>query len=143
MSVPYSFSRQGRSFRTALILSAIYIVCIAAIILIDAAWWLMLLFSLLTIPALWDLWGNPKSGLVLTQTELSWFTGRRQGSLNFSEIDRMRFDTRWDFSVRVTAILNTQKRVRLPYETLPPHHQFEAELQERDITVIRHHFVVI
>ncbi|MFT4962106.1 MAG: hypothetical protein ACI92Z_003202, partial [Paracoccaceae bacterium] len=108
-----------------------------------AAWWLMAIFMLLTIPAVLDLWRNPKSGLELTQTKLIWFTGRRQGSLNFSEIDRMRFDTRWDFSVRVTAILNTKKRLRLAYESLPPHHQFEAELQARGVTVVRHHFVVI
>ncbi|MFT4961829.1 MAG: hypothetical protein ACI92Z_002923, partial [Paracoccaceae bacterium] len=37
----YSFARQGRSRRTALILLAIYGACIAAIVLLAAAWWLM------------------------------------------------------------------------------------------------------
>lgn len=143
MAESYSFSRQGRTRRTAMIVIAIYVFCIAAIVLLDAAWWLMSLISLLTIPALSDLWFNPRSGLELTQTELHWFTGRRQGSLNFSEIDTMRFDTRWDLSVRVTVILTDKKKVRLPYETLPPHRKFEAELLLRDLKVTRHHFVVI
>lgn len=143
MRAPYSFSRQGRTWKTALIVAAIYGACISAIVLIDAAWWLMSVFSLMTIPALLDLWFNPKSGLDLTQTALNWSTGRRQGTLNFSEINSMRFDTRLDFSVRVTAILHNKKQVRLPYESLPPHGIFETELQARDVKVGRHHFVVI
>ncbi len=143
MAINYSFSRQGRTRRTAVVVIAVYASCIAAIALLDAAWWLMSIISLLTIPALMDLWFNPKSGLELTQTELNWFTGRRKGSLKFAEIDTMRFDTRWDLSVRVTAILSDKKRVRLPYESLPPHRRFELELQAKDVRVNRHHFVVI
>jgi hypothetical protein len=139
----FSFSRQGRSRRTFVIVIAIYAICIAAIVVLDAAWWLMSLISLLTIPALMDLWFDTKSGLELTQTELKWFSGRRQGSLKLSEIDTMRFDTRWDLSVRVTALLAGKSKVRLPYETLPPHRQLETEFQARNVKVTRHHFVVI
>jgi hypothetical protein len=143
MEAHYSFARQGRSRRTAMIVVAVNAACVAMIVLLEAAWWLMALVSLLTIPAVLDLWFNPRSGLELNQTQLTWFTGRRKGQVHLSEIDVMRFDTRWDLSVRVTAKLRDKTKVRLPYEALPPHRLFETELQRRDITVERHHFVVI
>lgn len=143
MTADYSYCRQGRARRTAVIIAAVYGVCIAAIVFLDAAWWSMAMIALTTIPALLDLWFNPQSGLEISQTQLTWFTGRRRGTLSLDEIDRMRFDTRWDWSVRVTAILTNKKRIRLPYETLPPHRQLEAEFQRRNIQVVRHHFVVI
>ena len=59
-----------------------------------------------------------------------------------SEIDHIRLDTRWDFSVRATVLLTNGKRLRLPYEALPPHRSFEAALQARGIRVERHHFNV-
>ena len=139
----FRFSRQGRTQRTVGILPLIYGSLISAVALLDAAWWLMAGLFFLTIPAILDLWRNPESGLSLTPTTLDWFTGRHKGTLEFHEIDHMRFDTRWDFSVRVTAMLPNKKRVRLPYQCLPPHRQFEAELQGRGINVKRHHFVVI
>jgi hypothetical protein len=78
----------------------------------------------------------------LSKDHLEWYTGTRKGALELAEIDYMRFDTRFDFSVRVTAILTNGKRIRLPDEAMPAHKTFEAELTARGIRVDRHHFVV-
>jgi len=142
MDGPFVFARSGRSWRTALILVAIYAVLLAAIALVDAAWWLMALLALLTLPALADLWRNPGAGVTLDVRRLIWHSGARTATLPLDEIDHMRFDTRFDLSVRVTAILTNTNRLRLPDESLPPHKTFEAELNARDIRVERHHFVV-
>jgi hypothetical protein len=142
MPEPFEFSRSGRTSRTLAILIAIYAVLIGAIILIDAAWWLMAGLALLTLPAVWDLWRNPSAGLRLGKDRLDWRSGRRSGSLGLHEIDHIRFDTRWDFSVRVTAMLKNDSRVRLPYETLPPHKTFEKVLSSHGITIERHHFTI-
>ena len=138
----FAFSRQGRSRRVIVVLICVYAVLLWAVIMIDAAWWLMALFALLTIPAVFDIWRNPSAGLKLGQDRLDWHTGKRTGALDFGEIEYMRFDTRWDFSVRVTAMLVGNKRVRLPYEVLPPHRDLETALNARDIRVERHHFTV-
>jgi hypothetical protein len=124
------------------ILIAVYSVLMAAVILVDAAWWLMTALAMLTLPALWDLWRDPSAGLRLGETGLDWHTGQRSGALLLTEINHMRFDTRWDFSVRVTAVLENGKLVRLPYEALPPHRAFETALEVRKIAVKRHHFTV-
>lgn len=138
----YTFTRQGRSPRTLAILIVIYAMLIGAIILIDAAWWLMGALALVTLPALWDLWQDPHAGICLDDDKLNWHTGRHAGTLGLTEINHIRFDTRWDFSVRVTVVLRDKTRVRLPYDTLPPHHAFETALAERGIRVERHHFRV-
>ena len=137
----FRFQRHGRNPRTVAILGAVYLVLIAAILLIDAAWWLMAALALTTLPALWDIYRNPAAGLDLTAGQLRWYTGRREGRLLLYEVDHMRFDTRWDFSVRVTAVLKAKdKRIRLPYECLPPHRAFEAALNAHGMAVQRHHF---
>jgi hypothetical protein len=142
MPEPFAFSRSGRTPGTMAILILIYATLIGAIILIDAAWWPMAGLALLTLPALWDLWRDPSAGLRLDNDRLDWHSGRRTGSLALHGIDHMRFDTRWDFSVRVTAVLSDNKRIRLPYEVLPPHRSFEKTLSAHGITVERHHFTI-
>ena len=139
----YSFSRRGRTPRLLGILICIYAALLAAIILFDAAWWLMALFALPTLPALHDLYADPESGLRLDDRTLSWCSGRRHAELALDEIDHMRLDTRWDFSVRATAVLTSGKKIRLPYESLPPHRVLETELQARGVRVERHHFSLL
>lgn len=140
MTDAYVFARHGRSRRALVVLACIYVVLLAAILLIDAAWWLMGGLALLTLPALWDLYTNPSAGVRLTDAALEWHSGRRTGDLALAEIDHMRFDTRWDFSVRVSAVLTSKKRVHLPFESCPPHRDFEAALEDRGIPVRRTHF---
>ena len=136
------FTRQARTPQTVVILIAIYSVLLAAVIVIDAAPWLMAALALLTLPAVWDIWRNPGAGLGLDQTRLDWHSGRLSGTLELAQIDHMRFDTRWDFSVRVMAVLNDGKKVRLPHEALPPHRALETAFAARGVTVKRHHFTI-
>ncbi len=140
--IPFSFSRQNRNPRTVLILIGIYAVLVGMVILFGAAWWLMALLALTTLPALWDIAKDTSAGMELTDDTLHWHTGQRQGELSLPEVDRFRFDTRWDFSVRVSAVLKSGKRVRLPDESLPPHRQFENILTQAGFAVERHHFRV-
>lgn len=142
MTTPFEFRRQGRSRRALLALAVTYGLILVALLVFDAAWWLMALLGLCTLPALWDVWRNPAAGLSMTGEALNWHSGRRRAEVPLSEIDHIRLDTRWDFSVRATVLLTNGKRLRLPYEALPPHRSFEAALQARGIRVERHHFNV-
>ncbi|KIC42039.1 hypothetical protein RA27_01120 [Ruegeria sp. ANG-R] len=139
---PYRFIRQNRNPRTVLILICVYAVLIGLMILLDAVWWLIAALALTTLPALWDVVKDTSAGMELTDGTLHWHTGQRRGNVKLSEVDRFRFDTRWDFSVRVTATLKSGKRLRLPDESLPPHRQLEAVLHQAGFAVERHHFRV-
>lgn len=138
----FVFARNGRSPRIAAILVAYYGAIAAAIVWLDAAWWLMALLALPGLPALWQFHANPSAGLRLSRDSLHWHSGRRHGDLALGEIERMRFDTRWDLSVRVTAIAGDGRRTRLPDESLPPYRTLEAALTARGIAIERHHFTV-
>ena len=142
MSGDFRFQRRGRSARAALALGLTWAVLLMAVVLIDAAVWLMALIALCTLPALWDYLRNPAAGVVLGEDALHWYSGKRKAELPLSEIDHIRMDTRWDFSVRVSAVLTNGKRVRLPYESLPPHRNFERALRDHGLRTQRHHFTV-
>ncbi|WP_424833094.1 hypothetical protein [Ruegeria sp.] len=136
----FTFTRHNRSQRTIVILICIYAVLIGMVIVLNAAWWIMALLALTTIPAVMDVARDTTAGIELGQDTLKWHSGGREGQLKLAEVKRFRFDTRWDFSVRVSAILQSDKRVRLPDESLPPHCEFEDVLKQAGFAVERHHF---
>ncbi|MCG7519157.1 hypothetical protein [Ruegeria sp. Ofav3-42] len=136
----FTFTRQNRAPRTVGVLICVYAALLALVILFDAAWWLVGLLSLATLPALWDIAQNTSAGLSLDPDKLRWFTGTRDAEVDCSDIDYIRFDTRWDFSVRVSLVLVSGKRIRLPDESTPHHREFEQVLQQAGFRVERHHF---
>lgn len=138
----YSYRRRGRSPRLVAVLIGVYAALLAAILLFDAAWWLMALLALPTLPALYDLYADPEAGLDLDGETLRWHSGRRHTELALTEVERIRLDTRWDFSVRATAVLTSGRKIRLPDESLPPHRALEAALTARGLRVERHHFTL-
>lgn len=146
MTIPigssFRFTRRNRSPRSIAILAGIYAGLLALVLTFDAAWWLIGLLALGTLPALLDVLRNTSAGLWLDPPTLRWHSGGRSGDIALSDIDFFRFDTRWDFSVRVSLVLKTGKRLRLPDEAMPPHRQLEQALQQAGFRVERHHFTV-
>ena len=143
MTDTFIFEQQARSRRTLVIVLGVWAVLIAAWVWLDAAWWIMAFLGAFTLPAVYDLIRNPKAGLRLDAQTLSWFSGRRQGALELSEIEHIRLNTRLDFSVRVTAVLTTGRKIRLPFESTPPHQTFENALLARGVKTQRHHFQLL
>lgn len=136
----YSFSRRGRSPAAILATCGWLLALLVLWRVLDAALWLVILLTLPVIPAFLDLIRNPLSGLRISASGIEWFSGGLNGAAELGEIDRVRFDTRWDFSVRATLILKSGKRIRLPQEATPPHQEIDAEFQRRGIRTERHHF---
>lgn len=136
----YSFSRQGRS-AAAILATGSWLAALLVLWLgLNAALWLVILLALPVLPALLDLIRNPAAGLRISGGRIEWFSGSLTGTAKLSEMDRVRFDTRWDFSVRATLILRSGKRIRLPQEATPPHAEADAAFQASGIRTERHHF---
>lgn len=140
MSEAFTYQRQGRDRRTALVVLAIWTALVMAWALIDMAWWLVLFLAAFTLPALWDHYANPLSGLILGDGRIAWFSGKRRADVALDEVDHVRLDTRLDFSVRATLVLKSGGKVRLPFEATPPHEAFEEALNARGISTKRFHF---
>lgn len=140
MSTPVRYVRHARSPRNIAIVVAVWAGLVALIVLFDAVWWLVAVCVLPTLPLVRDIVTDRQSGLELDDDRLRWFSGRLNGAADLDEIDLVRLDTRWDFSVRATICLKSGKTLRLPQECTPPHRDFEKVLQNRGLTVVRHHF---
>ncbi|MGC1494293.1 MAG: hypothetical protein WA790_00680 [Sulfitobacter sp.] len=143
MNAPFVFEQQARNLKTLAIVCAVWLVLFAAWLWLDAALWIIAFLAAFTLPALYDLAANPASGLTLDDNTLSWFSGRRHAAVDLSEIDHIRLDTRLDFSVRVTAVLTSGRKIRLPFEATPPHVAFEETLNAQGIKTQRHHFQLL
>lgn len=143
MSAELTFNATGRSPRTAAVVGAVWLGLLALWLVLDAAPWVVGFLALFTLPACWDLLRNPPSGLTLTQTDISWHSGTRKATVELQEIDHVRLDTRLDFSVRVTLVLVSGAKLRLPFEATPPHQSLEDALNAQGIKTQRHHFQLL
>ena len=139
----FTYRRRARSRTALLLLPMIWAALTAAWLWLDASGWIIGLLGLFTLPALWEVFSYPASGLTLDQNSLSWFTGKRDAKIALAQVDRVRLDTRLDMSVRATVILRTGRKIKLPFEATPPHRSLEAALQARGVATERHHFTLI
>lgn len=139
----YYFECDSRSSK-AMIGVALYLTMLAALwVVFDAVVWLLVFLGIPAIPALVQLWNNPRSSMTLTARGLSWTNGQRTGEVALETIDVVRMDTRWDLSVRITFVLVDGTKLRLPPDLSSPHRQLEKELVARGQRVDRRHFTVI
>ena len=140
---PYRFERSGRTRQTAFALGAVWVVIGALVVFLDAALWVLAIPALFTLPAIWDLISDRRAGMEIGEDTIRWHSGRSEGEVVFGRIDRVRLDTRLDLSVRVTLVLVSGRKLRLPQESVPPWRELEAELSARGIKSERHHFSLI
>ncbi|WP_170568938.1 hypothetical protein [Ruegeria atlantica] len=141
--IPFRFTRHNRTPRTILILLGVYVALVALQVVLDAAWWLVGLLALTTLPALWDIARDTRAGISVDHDEVRWFSGNREGHVDLADIDYARFDTRWDFSVRISLVLKSGKRIRLPDESTAPSKDLEGVFQQAALRVERHHFSIL
>ena len=107
---------------------------------IEMAWWIAAIVFVFTLPAVYDLISARLAQLTIDDTLVSWSAGRASGEVELAQIKTVRMDTRLDLSVRVTLLLHSGQKVRIPFEATPPHRLFEEELTARGLSVVRHHF---
>lgn len=137
---PFRFDARGRNWRTLLAVLLAWCLILIAWVVLGATLWLIIPFSLATLPALWDLWRDPRAGLRVSPDRLDWWFSGQHHSVDLGEITSAEFITRLDLSVRVRLRMKTGKTLRLPDVALPPHREFEAVLSDRGVPVVRKHF---
>lgn len=143
MTLPYTYSSQGRRPATVITVLAIWAALITAYFLLEAAPLILAAIGAFTLPALYDLARNPRSTLTLDETHLRWASGRQDAEIALSEIDHLRFDTRLDMSVRLSVVRPSGVKIRVPYAATPPHHIFEPLARSAGVATRRYHFSLI
>ena len=142
MAAPLLHKTQGRNPKTMIGLAA-YLGLLAFLYSIGTLEWIILGLGLFAVPAAIDLLKNPAADFELNDTHIRWKNAGQQAEVPLSRIQRARFDTRWDFSVRVTLIMIDSSKLRIPQDTAPPHQTLEQAFKDRDIATERHHFRVV
>ena len=140
MSQPFTHHAQGRNTRTMITVGVIWLGLIFLWLRLEAHWVIVAFLGLFTLPACWDMITDPPSGLTLSDETLAWHSGKRHAEVALSEIDHVAMNTRLDFSVKVTLVLQTGAKVRLPFEATPPDQAFEDALTAHGIKTRRTHF---
>ncbi|WP_158964210.1 hypothetical protein [Chachezhania sediminis] len=143
MTGNFTFHRSGRDTVAMLIVAAALFGLMALRVLFEAHWILLLVLAIPVLPALRDIVVDSPAGLEMDPNRLIWTTGSRTGTVALEEIDHVRFDRRWDFSVRVTLVLKLHdKRIRLPDECLPRRKELATAFEARGLAVRWTHFTV-
>ena len=143
MTLPYTYTNQGRRPATILTVLGIWSALIAAYTLLEADPLILAVIGAFTLPALYDLARNPQSILTLDETHLRWTSGRQDAQIALSEIDHLRFDTRLDMSVRLSVVRPSGVKIRVPFPATPPHTTFEPRARSAGLTTRRYHFSLI
>lgn len=143
MTLPYTYTSQGRRPTTLITVGVIWALIIAAYLLLEGNPAILAVIGTFTLPAVYDLAKNPRSSLTLDATHLRWTSGRQQADIALSEIDHLRFDTRLDMSVRLSVVRPSGTKIRVPYPATPPHTLFEPLAAKAGLKTRRYHFVLI
>ena len=138
----YRYESQGRTPKSIAALVGMLLV-IAGLEFIGTVWWIVVLVALISLPAALDVLLNVRSSLDLDDERLFWKNRSQEVTIPLIEIEKVRFDGRMDLSTRVTIVLRDGRKLRLPYDALPPHKELESELQSRDVRTERNAFTVL
>jgi len=142
LDAPITKTHQGRNRRSIIVLFGVWGLLAILILTIDFSPRIAGFMALFTLPILWEIIANPATSLTLDQSSLSWGGARAPESLRLDQIDRVRFDSRLDMSVRATIFTTAGRKVRLPPQVVPPHRAFEQALIDRGVKTERRHFAL-
>ena len=137
----YSYESQGRTPKSIAALVAMVFILIG-LDYIGTVWWIIVIVAMITLPAAIDVFVNATARLDLNDSQLFWKNRSQEVTIPLHEIEKVRFDGRMDMSVRVSVVLKDGRKLRMPYDAMPPHKELEAALQARDVRTERHAFTV-
>ncbi|MGR3814657.1 MAG: hypothetical protein ACU0AU_11220 [Cognatishimia activa] len=137
----YSYESQGRTPKSIAALVAMVFILIG-LDYIGTVWWIIVIVAMITLPAAIDVFVNATARLDLDDSQLFWKNRSQEVTIPLHEIEKIRFDGRMDMSVRVSVVLKDGRKLRMPYDAMPPHKELEAALQARDVRTERHAFTV-
>ncbi|WP_375280593.1 hypothetical protein [Pseudooctadecabacter sp.] len=104
----------------------------------DAAWFVLAIILLASLPAMLDVIRNPEVRLEVWDGRIVWLSGLR--SDESANIQRVRLDRRFDGGMRITLIHSEIAHTRLPPDIVPPVDAFEAALKSAGIPAEKHPF---
>jgi hypothetical protein len=133
MAEPFRFERSAREPRALALIGLSGLAILGLLLVVDAAWWVVAILALLSLPAIVEALRDARATLALDDGGLRWSSGRRARAVPLDRIAEVRLATTLDFSQRASVLLDTGQRLRIPPECLPPGRTLDAALAARGI----------
>lgn len=137
----YRFEREARRPKTIATVAGIWMIVIALWIWLDLAMFICIGILAFTIPALLEIWRNTVASIEVWPNRIVWTSSLTRGDR--SDIDHVRFNRRFDGSMKITLVHVGGKPTRLPPDVNPPTQDIETALKTAGIAVQRHPFSLL
>ncbi|MGX9353723.1 hypothetical protein ACS3SW_00765 [Roseobacteraceae bacterium S113] len=140
---PWRYEASARGPRVLAILGLWWGLVLLGLFAINLSPWIAGVLLLVSLPAVIEMARGATAWLEVSETSIAWGSGRRSGDVARNEIEKVRFDTRLDLSVRVSLVLVSGRRVRLPYECIPRAARLKEALEAAGYVHEHHHFALM
>lgn len=141
MADEFHFHKSARRRSSIVIISAIWIALLGLNVFLDARIWILAIFALFTLPAIFDIAKGRESKLHIDDRIVEWSPGSgKDGSALLANILQVGVRIRLDFSRRIRFDMRDGTVLRLPPDCTPPGNALEAAFAERQIPIRREYF---
>ena len=109
----------ARSFKSVILLACYVFIILSLKYLFTAHNFVIIFLVLIVLPLAFDVGRNKKSGIQITNKEITWFSGKFTGQMYLSDISSVEFKKRLDLSYRIRLVDQNNNKIVLPAEALP------------------------
>ena len=123
------YENSARSFKSFILLICYYSLILTLKYLITAHNFVLIFLVLIVLPLAFDIGRNKKSGIKISNKEITWFSGKFKGQIYLSDIASVEFKKRLDLSYRIRLVDQNNNKIVLPAEALPRMSIFKETLK--------------
>ncbi len=123
------YKNSARSFKSFILLICYFSLILTLKYLINAHNFVIIFLVLIVLPLAFDIGRNKKSGIKISNKEITWFSGKFKGQIYLSDISSVEFKKRLDLSYRTRIVGRNNKKIVLPAEALPRINIFKETLK--------------
>ena len=130
------YKNSARSLKSLILLICYFGLILTLKYLIAAHNFVIIFLVLIVLPLAFDIGRNKKSGIKISNKEITWFSGKFKGQINLSDISSVEFKKRLDLSYRIRLVDQNNNKILLPAEALPKINILKETLKLHSIKIV-------
>ena len=130
------YENSARSLKSLILLICYFSIILTLKYLISAHNFILIFLVLIVLPLAFDIGKNKKSGIKISNKEITWFSGKFKGQIYLSDIFYVEFKKRLDLSHKIRLANRNNNKILLPVEALPKINILKETLKLHTITIV-------
>ena len=126
----------ARSFKSVILLACYVFIILSLKYLFTAHNFVIIFLVLIVLPLAFDVGKNKKSGIKITNKEITWFSGKFKGQIYLSDIYYAEFKKRLDLSHQISLVDRNNNKILLPVEAIPKINILKETLKLHSVTIV-------